>query len=258
MAGPTHVIVLAAGKGSRLGALGARTPKWLLRVGEATIADRQLEAIAAAREAQTSIASVRVVCGHAATEIDSYLEHRPSDGVSALFNPDYARCNNWYSVLIALRELDPAGDARVAIVNGDLFARPAWLARFLADAAITEAESLVGIDLERKLTEESMKVSLDPGPPPLVRAIGKVGVEDAAGEYVGLLMARGAVLEAFRRRLESFVGRAESVDEWYERALGLSAGSGVPWTAWATPDSAWVEIDDDSDYEAAVRLAASP
>ena len=39
MPGPTHVIVLAAGKGSRLGALGAETPKWLLQVGEATIAE---------------------------------------------------------------------------------------------------------------------------------------------------------------------------------------------------------------------------
>jgi len=38
----THVLVLAAGEGSRLGALGAETPKWLLGAGERTIADRRL------------------------------------------------------------------------------------------------------------------------------------------------------------------------------------------------------------------------
>src|SRR3954454_10439576 len=51
---PVHVVVLAAGRGTRLGTLGDSTPKWLLRVRERTLADRQLEAIALAAEAVAS------------------------------------------------------------------------------------------------------------------------------------------------------------------------------------------------------------
>lgn len=251
----THVVVLAAGRGSRLGSLAAETPKWLLEVGERTIADRQLEAVALARgEAAGILDSVQVVTGHAAREIESFLERGGHEDVETLHNVDYARLNNWYSVLLALRAL-PDPDARIVIVNGDLYAEPGWLAAFFAASASTEQESLVGVDLERRLTDESMKVSSVAGPPAVIRAIGKVGVEPAVGEYVGLLMARGSVLDAFRERLEAFVGRSEHDDEWYERAVGLSAAAGVPWVIWPTPGSAWVEIDDDDDLEAATALA---
>jgi len=251
----THVIVLAAGRGSRLGALGADTPKWLLEVGDRTIAERQLEAIALARAAPgEAIGSVRVVTGHASEEIERFLATRPDDAVSILHNPDFAEINNWYSVLLALRELDAEPDARIVIVNGDLCARPEWIAEFLAESAGTAAESLVGVDLARRLTDESMKVSTDGGDPPTIRAIGKVGVEDPVGEYVGLLMARGSVLGAFREQLEGFVGQAGHRDEWYERAVGLTSADGVRWVIHPTLDSRWVEIDDDGDYEAALDL----
>src|SRR2546421_9309111 len=41
-----HVVILAAGRGSRLGAVAESTPKWLLDVGGSTIADRHLAAVA--------------------------------------------------------------------------------------------------------------------------------------------------------------------------------------------------------------------
>lgn len=251
-AGSTHVVVLAAGRGSRLGRLGADTPKWLLDIGGRTIAERQLEAIAAVAG---PIGSVRVVTGHADDEIRRFLSRR-LDEVSVLFNPDYARLNNWYSVLLALRALgDEDPDARVAIINGDLFAAPAWIAAFLTESATTDAESLVGVDLSRELTDESMRVSASTGPPATIGAIGKVGVVDAAGEYVGLLMARGGVLAAFREALEHFVDDEGSRDEWYERAVALTAAKGAQWVVWPTPDGNWVEIDDDGDLDAAVGLA---
>lgn len=252
---PTHVFVLAAGRGSRLGSVGADTPKWLLDVGGQTIADRQLAAVERAQAEAAPIEAVRVITGHAAEEIERYLAARSGNGVSVLHNEEYATLNNWYSVLLALRGLERDPDARVVIVNGDLFADPGWIAAFLADAAGTDAESLIAADLERKLTDESMKVSLDAETGSAVAEIGKVGVERAAGEYVGMLMARGSVLTEFRRALERFVGEDASRDEWYERAVGLTAAAGVRWTIWPTPDGRWVEIDDDSDLHFAKELA---
>ena len=244
---PVHVVVLAAGRGSRLGGLGEETPKWLLEVGDRTIADRHLEGIAAAGEA---VASVRVVVGHAAGAIDAWLVGRPED-VATVFNPEFAEINNWWSVLRALRELPE--DGPVAVINSDLLVAPAAVAAFLGDLAAGEHEAMLAVDLERRLTDESMKVSARPGD--TLDRIGKVGIDAPVGEYIGILGARGSALRALREKLETFVGDDASVNEWYEGAVGRCAAEGVAWHVWPVPPGDWVEIDDDADYETAQALA---
>ncbi len=244
-----HVVVLAAGCGSRLGALGDSTPKWLLRVGGRTLADRQLEAIARAAHC---VASVSVVVGHAAEAIAGELGGRGAD-VAIVANPEFAELNNWWSLLRALREL-PA-DGPVVVLNADLLAAPGHVADFLEQAATGDAEGLLAVDVDKPLTDESMKVALRPDGT-LLR-IGKVGIDDPAGEYVGLLMARDGALRSLRDVLESFVGRADAASEWYEGAVVRTAEAGTAWHVWAMPPGGWVEIDDDDDLRTAEALAAA-
>ncbi len=141
------------------------------------------------------------------------------------------------------------------LLNGDLLVQPAAFARFLADAASTEAEGLLAVDLARDVTDESMKVELDDDG--VLSRIGKVGITRPAGEYVGLLMARGGALAALREALEAFVGHDESADEWYEGAIARTAREGARWEVWPMPDGRWVEIDDDDDLAAAVELVGA-
>lgn len=241
------MVVLAAGRGSRLGALGGATPKWLLRVGGRTIADRHLEGIARAAPA---VAGVHVVTGHAADAIAQDVARRP-ETVAVVPNPEFAELNNWWSLLLALRELPP--DGPVVVVNADLLAEPEHLAAFIDDAVTGPADGLLAVDLERAVTDESMKVARRPDG--ALRAIGKVDVDDPAGEYVGMLMARGPVLRRMRAVLETFVGRPDAVNEWYEAAVARTAAEGVDWQVWAMPSGRWVEIDDDADLGAAEALA---
>ena len=248
---PAHVVVLAAGRGSRLAALGEATPKWLLRVGGRTIADRQLEGVAHARDAG-AVASVRVVVGHAADAIERELAARPED-VGLVDNPEFAQINNWWSLLRALRELPD--DEPVVVLNADLLADPQAIAAFVLEAATGPADGLLAVDLERPLTDESMKVSR--GPAGTLDRIGKVGIDTPVGEYVGMLSARGATLRALRDMLESFVGHAEDVNQWYEGAVGRTAAAGVAWHIWPMPHSGWVEIDDDDDLDAAEALVGA-
>lgn len=246
---PVHVVVLAAGRGSRLGELGDATPKWLLEVGGRTLADRQLEGV---MRAGGAVASVRVVTGHAVAAIEAELAARP-ERVGSIFNPEWAERNNWWSLLRALRELPPGGP--VAVVNADLLAAPEQVAAFLVEAATGPADGLLAIDLDGRLTDESMKV--ERGPEGTLTRIGKVGVDQGVGEYVGLLMARGSVLDALRATLEAFVERPECANEWYEGAVGATAADGRPWHFWAMPAGGWVEIDDDADLDAARTLVAA-
>ncbi len=243
-----HVVVLAAGCGSRLGALGDCTPKWLLSVGGRTLADRQLEAISRAGGA---VASVRVVVGHAADAIEREMA-RGAPGVRLVVNPQFAELNNWWSLLRALRELPDASP--VVVLNADLLADPEHVVGFLEHAAAGGADALLAVDLVKRLTDESMKVEL--AADGTLSRIGKVEIDEPAGEYVGMLMARGEALRALRAVLEGFVGRADCVTEWYEGAVGRTAAGGTRWDVWAMPPGGWVEIDDDADLEAAELLAA--
>ncbi len=244
------MVILAAGKGSRLGALAADRPKWLLQVGGRPIADRQMQAVRSARQGGSkAVASVRVVTGHAAGAVEAYLD--PEDHVQLVHNPQYAALNNWYSLLVALRSIDDP-DPSVAVLNSDLFAPAQWILAFLEAAAECSHDALIAVDVERTLTHESMKVSRNGTS---LAAIGKVDIEDPIGEYVGMLMARGDALRRFRAALEGFEDVDGHAQEWYERAVGLTAAAGVPWSVWATPGSGWVEIDDDADHAAAVQMA---
>lgn len=244
-----HVVVLAAGRGSRLGTLGSDTPKWLLDVGGRTLADRQLEGIAAAGDA---VASVRVVVGHASEAIEAELGGRPAE-VGVVENPEFAELNNWWSLLRALRELP--GDGPVAVLNADLLADPVHVAAFLADAAAGEADGLLAVDIEKRLTDESMQVALGPGG--ALARIGKVDVADPVGEYVGMLFVRGDALRRLRAVLETFVGRPEAANEWYEGAIGRTAADGAAWHVWPMPAGGWVEIDDDADLALAESLVGA-
>ncbi|HEX2102074.1 MAG TPA: NTP transferase domain-containing protein [Solirubrobacteraceae bacterium] len=241
------MVVLAAGRGSRLSALAGATPKWLLRVGGRTIADRHLEGIARAAHA---VAGVHVVTGHAAGAIARDLARRPQD-VAVVPNPEFTELNNWWSLLLALRKLPP--DGPVVVLNADLLAEPEHLAAFIGEAVAGPADGLLAVDLERAVTDESMKVARRPDG--ALRAIGKVGIDDPAGEYVGLLMARGPVLRRMRAVLETFVGRPSAVNEWYEAAVARTAAEGAHWQLWSMPSGRWIEIDDDDDLSAAEALA---
>ena len=249
-----QLVVLAAGRGRRLGVLGDDTPKWLLEVGGATIAERQLEAVRRAeRHAPGLVGSVSVVVGHAAPAIERFATTRPELDIALVDNPAYDEINNWYSLLLALRSLPDGGrEERTVVFNADLLARPDWFAQFLLDSASAATESLIAVDTERPLTDESMKVS---GEHRLER-IGKVGVERPVGEYVGMFMARGTVREGLAAALETYVGANGAADHWYEHAIGETAAQGLPWVVWPTPDSEWIEIDDEADYAAALRLDA--
>lgn len=244
-----HVVVLAAGCGSRLGALGDCTPKWLLNVGGRTLADRQLEAVARAADA---VASVRVVVGHAAHAIERTLAGRSED-IGIVANPEFAELNNWWSLLRALRELPDEGP--VVVLNADLLADPQHVAEFLADAATADADAVLAVDLVKPLADESMKVGLTADEK--LAQIGKVGIDDPVGEYIGMLMARGEALRRLRAVLEGFVGWAHAANEWYEGAVGRTAADGTAWQVWPMPPGGWVEIDDDADLVAAESLTAT-
>ena len=253
------VIVLAAGHGRRLGAAGGPGPKWLIEVGGEPIAERHLTAVELALGGD---ADVVVVVGHAAERVERYCAARAARSSlrpRLVMNELYSQRNNWYSLLVGLDALrpDPSEDTVVVVVNSDLYAAPQWLASLVTAVAHADAPGTLAVDVARPITEEAMKVAA--GPPDAAgrrwcTAIGKVGVTEPVGEYIGITAlapaGRALVHEALRR----FAVDDGKVDAWYENAFQTIIRSGPFLTLCPTLTSDWVEIDDPDDLRAAEQL----
>ena len=255
------VVVLAAGHGRRLAGAGGPGPKWLIEVDGAPIAERHLSAIEVALGPGTTVV---VVAGHAAERVEGYCEARADRSAlrpQIVLNDAHSERNNWYSLLVGLDALaGNLGDQDVVVVlNSDLFGLPGWLeSLFTAAAELHDVPGFLAVDVVRPLTSEAMKVAA--GPPDLAGRrwctdIGKVGVVDPIGEYVGMAALASPGRSLLHEALRAFDGEKSKVDAWYEEAIqSISAAS--PFLAVRpTPSSQWVEVDDAADLQAAERLA---
>lgn len=259
------VVVLAAGHGRRLGPAGGPGPRWLIDVGGEPIAERHLSAI---EEALGTDTEVVVVVGHAAERVERYCEARALRSrlrPLLVTNDQHAQRNNWYSLLVGLDALEArlGDDDVVVVLNSDLFGLPEWIGVLLSAAtALGDVPGALAVDVVRPLTDEAMKVAAGPSDPDGRRwctAIGKVGVADPVGEYVGLsaLAPSGRVL--VHDALRSFADCGDDkADAWYEEAFQDVSAASPFLTLSPTPSSAWVEIDDLDDLRAAERLVAAP
>lgn len=256
------VVVLAAGHGRRLGRAGGPGPKWLIDVGGVPIAERHLMAVEQALGPDTDVV---VVVGHAADRVERYCEQRAERSpLRPLLVPNsrHVERNNWYSLLVGLDALEEKlGDDQVVVVlNSDLFAVPAWIGTLLSAAAgLSGVAGSLSVDVARPITDEAMKVAAGPRDDAGRRwctAIGKVGIDDPVGEYVGCSALAPSGRALVHDALRTFSTDGARADAWYEAAFQeVSAAS--PFLAVSpTPSSAWVEIDDAEDLRAAERLAS--
>ena len=246
----THaVIVLAAGVGRRLGVPGD-VPKWLAPLGATVPAELQLQACL---EAPTA-GRVTVVAGHGLDKVTALVEGwQDRLDVRVLDNPHHRDRNNWYSLLLGLDAVDLDGGAGVYVLNSDLCAASSWFVTVLADLDLVGGSGLA-IDLERPLTDEAMKVSVDRGG--RLTDIGKVGVVDPVGEYVGALFLDADTAAGLRDVLRSFLDHPDRVDAWYEHGIQAHLRAGVGYRAVATPSSDWVEVDTPEDLALARGILA--
>jgi choline kinase len=250
---PPAVVVLAAGRGTRLGQAAAGVPKWLVPVNGTPIAHFHLAALRAAPAAWSRLVAVT---GHGSGVLDEAgLSRLAGRRCELVHNPDYAVCNNWLSLARALDHLDASGwTGGVCVVNSDLLLPPIRLRALLEHARARRRESVLAIDSRRALTEEAMKVAV--AGDGTVSDIGKGALRgQAAGEYIGAsVLAAGHVAE-LRRILAGFGRDPARRDEWYEAAYREAIDRGVAFSVFEVATDDWIEIDDERDLRLAAEIA---
>ncbi len=234
---PPVAVILAAGRGTRLGDLTADRPKALLEVGGRALVERQIETLRAA-----GLPSIRLVTGFARERFASLLAR----DVREIYNARWASTNN----LVTLASVGEALDGGFLLLNSDVLFDPGILHALLA----SPAPCALAVDDGKPLAEEEMKVVVDAGG--CVRQIAKsIDPGRAQGEYIGLAKFDAPGSVRLRRILQALmcVGRT---GEWYESAIEELARD---WEVRACPTGGrpWIEIDTPEDLRAAGQVAAA-
>lgn len=220
------VVILAAGKGSRLGDVDLPKPLTHLATGN-SILERQ---VAILRE-YTSIENIIVIIGYHKEQV---MECFP--GLFFVYNPNYAAENTAKSLLRALNKLDDD----VLWLNGDVVMHHSVIGSILA-APRTSMVVNVG-----PVGEEEVKYRQN--------AEGRIlevskRVENPQGEALGINYCSRKDLDMLRSNLE----RCNDKD-YFERGIELCIEQGLP--VWSVPiePNLCVEVDFPQDLAKANQL----
>jgi len=162
-----QALILAAGRGSRLGPNSTEIPKPLLEVGRRPLIDHMLQTLADA-----GVGPVGMVVGYCADEIREVV------GIRAEYiqNPRGASTNSLYSFALARNWIR----GPVMILNCDLLVHPE-----IVDRLLTSGEDCFAYDSSSGDGREQMSVQMCDGV--LADMSKELATPDADGENVGVL-----------------------------------------------------------------------
>ena len=262
-----RALILAAGKGKRLGDLTKDKPKCLLNVSQdKTILDYSLDAISG-----TGIKEIIIVSGFASDILKEHITKKWASKFvfKIIYNPKFSEYNNIYSAYLARNEWND----ETVLFNSDIIFDPSILHVIARSAATKQSQTLIDgdchasfrsarndiekrsflvIDNTKDLIEEDMKVLVDENR--TIKRIHKsLDCKKSFGEYIGIMYLRGKEREKFLESLELNV-KNKNLDLYYEDALEQILES-ISIYPCSTEGKEWTEVDTKEDLEKAKIIA---
>ena len=238
-------VILAAGMAKRLRPLTDTKPKCLLKVGERTLLERTVAAMAAA-----GINEFVVVTGYRADQIRDFLDNLDNleslgkPRFTYLHNADYEHNNNIYSLWMAGQIVH---GQEFLLMDSDILCDPAAVLRIAQ-----EPEAALAVN-RHELGEEEMKVVVDAQM--RITEISKTcRPEDAMGESVGIEKMTAAYSEALFRELDQMILNEGLIDIFYERAFERLIPQGHTFRVIDTTNYFSYELDTPEDFHRAQEL----
>ena len=238
-------VILAAGMAKRLRPLTDTKPKCLLKVGERTLLERTVAAMAAA-----GINEFVVVTGYRADQIRDFLDNLDNleslgkPRFTYLHNADYEHNNNIYSLWMAGQIVR---GQEFLLMDSDILCDPAAVLRIAQ-----EPEAALAVN-RHELGEEEMKVVVDAQM--RITEISKTcRPEDAMGESVGIEKMTAAYSEALFRELDQMILNEGLIDIFYERAFERLIPQGHTFRVIDTTNYFSYELDTPEDFHRAQEL----
>ncbi len=221
----TQAIILAAGRGSRLGDANGHQPKCLAEVNGRRLIDYQLDALF-----RVGIKEVCVVTGYRADSV----RVAAGDRAHFIHNPEWANTNSLYSLSLCRAWVLDA----VLILNCDVLSHPDVLHRLtVAEGSALAYDSSSGDD------QEHMKVELVDG---FLTAMDKqLAPQRVCGENVGILYFSNEATHLLFAQAEQLI-RSGGANLWLASAVER-VGRQSPLRGVDVCDLPWIEIDFEAD-----------
>jgi L-glutamine-phosphate cytidylyltransferase len=228
-------IILAAGKGSRLNGTAGDKPKCLVRVGDRTLVERQIDTLRS-----VGVDDIAVVVGCQADAV----RRQCGPDVAYVENTRFAQTNSLYSLWLA-RPLLTEG---FVVMNCDVLFHPQLLTDLVTarydDALLMAYQE----DDNEPLGDEEMKVKVRRGR--VVDISKTMPPEDADGENLGILKFGPDGAEILANVLDDRIATG-ALRDWAPKAFGDFARVRAL-HAIGTRGLPWIEIDFPEDYQRAV------
>lgn len=239
-----QAVILAAGKGTRLGELTATRPKCLIEIDGRSLIRRSLDCLAWAGIGETVI-----VTGYCADQVQAHVGTQHVGGqhgrmkIRYRHNQDYDSTGSMMSLLSAVPDLD---SPTFAILESDLLYHRDFAALVhgaTGDVMLTAAfsgsgdEVYVAADRHGQLAYLGKQAS-----PERIRA--------SNGEFAGISVMSLDFLARYRRTAQDLMRRGER-GHHYEEVIYWTARAGAAFGVRHAGDLAWTEIDTSGDLERA-------
>ncbi len=253
MSGKIKAIILAAGRGTRMGIYGTDKPKGLLEISGKTLIQHQVDALR-----QAGISNIVIVTGYKQELINI-------SGTKKIHNPDFATTNMIESLMCARSELD----GEVIIAYADIVYRVSLIEQIIECKG---GDIVVAVDDNWRCywqarygsTEKDLEsLTVENGQ---IRELGKslTSSADVKYRYIGLLKYNDS---AWERVFNLYQRKMNGNENWLSSGKPFPLGymtdllneliaDGVTVTPCVT-SSGWFEFDEEHDYELALRLQSA-
>lgn len=228
-----QAILMAAGKGSRLGSMTAEIPKSFIEVKGKKLIDINVNMLR-----KHGIDDIIIVTGCHAELFEKKFEHE--EGIQLVYNPFYGFTNVIGSFFMGMDKLKED----FIYMHADTLCEPTILEE------IIDANGDIVLPVDTKpCDEEAMKVKSEAG---RIRYINKrMDAETCDGEFIGVAKIKAEVIQDLKKKTIDLL-REEAFSEYFEAAIEelLKDGKFIVEKV-ITGKRFWAEIDFIEDYERA-------
>jgi len=231
-----QAIIMAAGKGSRLGELTKDKPKSFLEIKEKKLIEYNIQMLH-----KYGIKDIIIVVGYRDQDFVEFTKNIP--GIKLVYNPFYEMVNVLGSFWMAQNELKDDFIYLHADTICDLS---------IFEALLSEAGDIVLPIDGRPCDEEAMKVKVETGK--VIKITKDMPCDESAGEFIGIAKIKKRVLPDLRAAATQLM-REKAFASYFEAAIQrVIDEKKYDIISLGTRGAFWAEVDVKKDYEWAAQM----
>jgi choline kinase len=230
-----QAIIMAAGKGSRLGKITEGKPKSFAEIKGKKLIEYNLQLLK-----KYGIEEIFIVTGYCCEAFEKLTENM--EGVHLIYNPFYEMMNVLGSFYIGMEALKDD----FIYLHADTLCEPAIFEKLVYIAS--DADAVLPVDYG-PCNEEAMKVKTTEEN--IVQITKEMPVKEAEGEFIGMAAFRRELIPDLKAKTKSLL-QEKKFSEYFESAVQrLIDEEDYRVKAVPTAGAFWTEIDFMEDYEKA-------